>query len=57
MRMVGLVAPGCPEALFNCTPATLPSNALAALEVWILLISSECITVAEPVNADFFAVP
>ena len=32
-RIVGVVAPGWPEDVFNCTPETLPVKALATLEV------------------------
>ena len=49
--------PGWPLLLVVCTPATLPDNALVMLETWRFSSLSAFTTLAEPVNADFFAVP
>ena len=50
-------SPGCPVELVHCTPAALPTKACVAFDVWILPISSASTIAAEPVNADFLAVP
>ena len=56
MRIFGL-SPGCPEVLVSCTPATFPARACATFDCCYLTMSSDLMTVAEPVKAYFFAVP
>ena len=56
MRMAGAL-PGSPEELVADTPATLPTSALVAVEVTRLVMSSLFTSTAEPVKADFLAVP
>src|SRR5690554_5764808 len=51
------VAPGAPLLDVNCNPGTAPAKALVTLVTCDLLNCSESTTLAEPVNADFFAVP
>ena len=56
MRMVG-VEPGWPDAVLIWIPDALPLRASMALVTWVLSISSEPTTAAEPGKADFLAVP
>ena len=57
MRMAGDDPPGCPDWRVICTPDTFPRNASTGLVTCTLDISSSFSTPAEPVNADFLAVP
>ena len=57
IRILGEETPGCPDAVDSCTPAALPASVLMAFDVCILPISSDLRTAADPVNADFLAVP
>ena len=58
-RMLILLSlePGAPELPRICRPATEPTKASDTLVVIRLDNSSVFTTAAEPVNADFFAVP
>lgn len=56
MRMSG-AAPGWPDEFVSCTPATLPASAWATFDCCDLAMSSDLITVADPVKASFLAVP
>ena len=49
--------PIAPDVVVICTPATTPSRARVASDVWTLAISSDFTTVADPVNDSFVAVP
>ena len=50
-------SPGCPFVLCVCTPDTVPESAFDMFETWRFSRVSDFITEAEPVNADFLAVP